>query len=130
MGSLWRHLHAATAQVCARAEDWGLDQRWIEPWDDSAARVTVRKIMHHWYKHPLGSTNDDGGGGIANDSDAGGEGSAGRGVGTSLGLEQGSELAHGSGGSEEQGAGQLGVNRECGHVACSLRPWCVIDELM
>ncbi|GFR48592.1 hypothetical protein Agub_g10496, partial [Astrephomene gubernaculifera] len=39
------------SEVCQRAEDWGRDGRWIETWDEAAARRTCHLLLSHWAKH-------------------------------------------------------------------------------
>ncbi|GIL98811.1 hypothetical protein Vretimale_4007 [Volvox reticuliferus] len=37
--------------ICARPEDWGVDDRWIEPWDKETANRTCMLLLRHWQKH-------------------------------------------------------------------------------
>lgn len=37
-------------QLCRPGEGWGVDQRWVEPWDESAAQATVEKLLAHWHR--------------------------------------------------------------------------------
>ncbi|EFJ43097.1 hypothetical protein VOLCADRAFT_96792 [Volvox carteri f. nagariensis] len=38
------------ADICARPEDWGVEGRWIEPWDPQAASRTCMLLLRHWAK--------------------------------------------------------------------------------
>ncbi|GLI68653.1 hypothetical protein VaNZ11_013129, partial [Volvox africanus] len=37
--------------ICDRTQDWGVEDRWIEPWDMELAKRTCRLLLSHWGKH-------------------------------------------------------------------------------
>lgn len=41
-------------QICASCDRWGVENRWIEPWDDAAAQQTLHRIYDKWtrWKQP------------------------------------------------------------------------------
>ncbi|GIL64846.1 hypothetical protein Vafri_18696 [Volvox africanus] len=36
--------------ICSRPEDWGVEDRWMEPWDLELAKRTCRLLLSHWGK--------------------------------------------------------------------------------
>jgi hypothetical protein len=39
----------APEEICLPGQAWGEGGRWIEPWDEAAARASVRELMEHWH---------------------------------------------------------------------------------
>jgi hypothetical protein len=37
-------------EIWRPGEPWGSGGRWIEPWDDDAARETIEKLLAHWLR--------------------------------------------------------------------------------
>ncbi|GIL64849.1 hypothetical protein Vafri_18696, partial [Volvox africanus] len=80
--------------ICSRPEDWGVEDRWMEPWDLELAKRTCRLLLSHWGKHSYDtdvrllspSTLDvtGAGGGAEEELYDGGDGAA-VGVGTAVG---------------------------------------------
>ncbi|GLC35860.1 hypothetical protein PLESTF_001233200 [Pleodorina starrii] len=142
-------------EVCARPEEWGVGNRWIEPWDPEAAARTCMLILTHWAKHSYQSEADPTSPGTLRVAGAGG---AGESVGdVALGRRRRRRSSSGSSGtetSEEEGQGRVTdggsrdagggggggdvasagaaaerINGVCSHRCCAARPFCILSEL-